>query len=152
MSTQPSPTAPRRLVVGVDGSAASVEALRWAARTGGALGLALEAVSSWDFPASYGLAGGIGGWDPAADAKVEQEGALSTAFGHEYPAGLTRRTQQGQPARVLIEAAAGAELLVVGSRGHGGFAGLLLGSVSTQCAAHAPCPVVVVHEAEPGAS
>lgn len=142
----PTPPTPRRVVVGVDGSASSVAALRWAARVGGALGLGIDAVCSWQYPASFGMSGGLDGWDPTADARTTLEEALTTAFGHEHPAGLHSRVTQGQAAQVLLAASRGAELLVVGSRGHGGFAGLLLGSVSTQCAAHAPCPVVVVRE------
>jgi nucleotide-binding universal stress UspA family protein len=57
---------------------------------------------------------------------------------------IERRVDQGAPAAVLVEESRGAELLVVGSRGHGGFAQLLLGSVSQQCAQHAFCPVVIV--------
>jgi nucleotide-binding universal stress UspA family protein len=59
---------------------------------------------------------------------------------------IERVAVEGQAARVLVGAAEGAELLVVGSRGHGGFTGLLLGSVSQQCAHHAPCPVVILRE------
>jgi len=58
---------------------------------------------------------------------------------------IERRVVEGRPAAVLVDESQGADLLVVGSRGHGGFAGLLLGSVSQQCAHHAACPVVIVH-------
>ncbi len=145
---QPSSTTPRRVVVGVDGSDSSIAALHWAARVGGALGLGIDAVVSWLYPASFAMAGGIDNWDPATDAHTALDTALTTAFGTEHPAGLRRLVQEGHAAQVLLEASAGAELLVVGSRGHGGFTGLLLGSVSMQCVTHGTCPVVVVH-AEP---
>jgi nucleotide-binding universal stress UspA family protein len=58
---------------------------------------------------------------------------------------VERRVVEGRPAAVLVDESQGADLLVVGSRGHGGFTGLLLGSVSQQCAHHAACPVVIVH-------
>ncbi len=144
MSAQSAP-APGRVVVGVDGSPSSVAALRWAARVGGALGLEIDAVTSWEFPGSYGLAGAVNGWDPEVDAGAALARAVDTAFDGEVPAGLRTHVRRGRPAPVLLEASHHVEMLVVGSRGHGGFAGLLLGSVSTQCAEHARCPVVVVH-------
>ena len=69
----------------------------------------------------------------------------SSALGDEA-AGveIDRAVVEGAAAPTLIEAAAGSDLLVLGSRGHGGFAGLLLGSVTQQCAHHAPCPLVIV--------
>lgn len=149
MITHPS-AAPRRVAVGVDGSPSSVAALRWAARVGGALGLGIDAVASWVYPASFAMAGGVDQWDPASDANTALDTALTKAFGTEHPAGLRRLVREGQAARVLLEASRDAELLVVGSRGHGGFTGLLLGSVSTQCVTHGTCPVVVVHAEPPG--
>lgn len=143
MSTHPRP-APDRVVVGVDGSGSSVAALRWAARVGGVLGLEIDAVTSWEYPASYGLAGTVGGWDPEVDAGAVLARAVHTAFGGGGPPGLRTHVRRGHPTPVLLEASHHAEMLVVGSRGHGGFAGLLLGSVSAQCAANASCPVVVV--------
>lgn len=80
--------------------------------------------------------------------KVAEHGlteAVATAFGEDRPADLRALVRHGHPAKVLIDAGRDAEMLVVGSRGHGGFIGLLLGSVSTFCAVHASCPVVVVH-------
>ena len=144
MSTE-TPAAPGRVVVGVDGSSASVAALRWAARVGGALGLEVDAVASWEYPTNDGYAGGLGGWNPEVDAGGILAQAVDTAFDGVGLAGLSTHVRRGHPAPVLIEASHHAELLVVGSRGHGGFAGLLLGSVSAKCVAHAGCPVVVVH-------
>ena len=139
------PAAPGRVVVGVDGSSASVAALRWAGRVGGALGLEVDAVATWEYPVNDGYAGGFGGWNPEVDAAATLTRAVETAFDGAGLAGLSTHVRRGRPASVLIEASNYAELLVVGSRGHGGFVGLLLGSVSAQCVAHAGCPVVVVH-------
>jgi nucleotide-binding universal stress UspA family protein len=102
------------IVVGVDGSEKSKEALRFALEEARLRGARVEAVYVAD------VAG------DAAAVRVDQIAV------------------DDRPARALIAAAADADLLVVGSRGHGGFAGLLLGSVSQQCAQHAPCPVVIV--------
>jgi len=136
-----------RIVVGVDGSASSVAALHWAQRVGAALGCEIDAVAAWEYPMNYGLAGGVIDWRPDIDATTVLADTVSTAFGSSPPAGLRSVVTEGQPAGVLIAAGAGAEMLVVGSRGRGGFSGLLLGSVSTHCAEHARCPVVVVHSA-----
>lgn len=138
-------SAPRRtVVVGVDGSPSSLDALRWAVRMADALHAEIDAVTSWDYPASYGMGGGVPAeWDPAADAAEVLRDALTAAFGEHSPVGLRSVVCKGHPAQVLGDAADGAEMLVVGSRGHGGFAGLLLGSVSAYCTAHAPCPVLV---------
>jgi nucleotide-binding universal stress UspA family protein len=76
------------------------------------------------------------------------EAALSASVREALPepdVEITLRTIQGSPAGVLVDESRDADLLVVGSRGHGGFVGLLLGSVSQQCAHHAECPVVIVH-------
>jgi len=140
----PNPTP--RIVVGVDGSPSSIAALRWARRIGQAVGADLEAVTTWEFPASYGVGAVPLDWRPDVDAAQQLADALTAAFGSPEPAGITRQIREGHAAPVLVEASAGAEMLVVGSRGHGGFVGLLLGSVSAYCAEHASCPVVVVHE------
>jgi nucleotide-binding universal stress UspA family protein len=132
-----------RVVVGVDGSAESVAALRWAEDYADALGLEIDAVTSWSYPADYGYAGGASEWRPDQDAALVSAAALGEAFGDGPPVGLRVVVREGHPARVLEDASNGAALLVVGSRGHGGFAGLLLGSVSAYCAEHAHCPVVV---------
>jgi nucleotide-binding universal stress UspA family protein len=71
--------------------------------------------------------------------------AISATFGNQPPAGMQRHVREGGAAKVLLETAEGATMLVVGSRGHGGFAGLLLGSVSANVAEHAKCPVLIIH-------
>ncbi len=137
----------RRVVVGVDGSPASYEALRWAVRHARLIGATVDAVAVYDVP-------GAAGWSaPAVDADFdakESRQALSDEIQAvlvqvgEVP--LEEHLVRGNPAKALIGASDGAELLVVGSRGRGGFASLLLGSVSQQCATHASCPVVIVRQ------
>ena len=140
-------TAKKRIVVGVDGSATSVEALRWANRISNCLDSDIEAIYAWHLP-TYLYAGLPDNYRPDLDAEHTLTDAIETAFGNRCPAEVKSVVTQGYPARVLIEASRDAELLIVGSRGHGGFAGLLLGSVSTQVVEHAKCPVLVVHPSQ----
>ena len=137
----------RHIVVGVDGSKASVEALLWARVLGRTLDAELDAVMAWEYPYSYGVSAWAVEWDPSSDAALVLEHTLQLAFGDDQPAGLTSVVKEGHPANVLVEASTGAELLVVGSRGHGGFVGLLIGATSAHCAEHAPCSVLVTHNA-----
>jgi nucleotide-binding universal stress UspA family protein len=133
----------RRIVVGVDGSPASLDALTWAVRQAALTGAVVEAVTAWQYPAAYGGYPIVAGTDWQDNAQVIQDTAVKEALGDEATA-LVRRVAQGHSVSVLLDAAVGAELLVVGSRGHGGFTGMLLGSVSEHVVAHAPCAVVVV--------
>lgn len=138
------------VVVGVDGSEQSKEALRWGRFLADTTGSTLEAVSAWE-PFGHVAWAGIGmvavpeGWDPEGAARAILTETLNEVFGTEPAAALMSSTQEGSAAGVLLEASHEARMLVLGSRGHGGFAGLLLGSVSSACAEHASCPVFVVH-------
>ena len=132
-----------RIVVGVDGSEESLNALRRGYRVSKALHTNLTAVTVWRYPAAYGSL--PSDWSPEDDAHLVQEGAVRTVFGTDVPGWFDAKIAEGSPAEVLINESRGAEMLVVGSRGHGGFAGLLLGSVSSACAEHADCPVLVMH-------
>lgn len=138
--------AAQRVVVGVDGSAGSAAALRWAARYAAAVEGTIEVVTAWQPLATYGWAYDAGEWQPDLEAEKTMSAQVDEVFGAERPGTLRTSVQEGNAARVLIDASRYADLLVVGSRGHGGFAGLLLGSVSADCAERAKCPVVVVHE------
>ena len=131
------------IVVGVDGSDPSIEALRQAAAMARALGSTVTAVACWRYPPAYDNFVALE-WSPEKDAEQVLEESLSRAYGDHRPAGLRSVVRQGQPASVLIDESADADMLVVGSRGLGGFTGLLLGSVSAAVAAHAHCPVLVV--------
>ncbi|MEW1952475.1 universal stress protein [Terrabacter sp. NPDC080008] len=133
------------VVVGVDGSASSKEALRWAARMAAVEGVPIRAVTAWDYPQAYNSPVDVN-WRPDVDAETVLRETLDEVFGDDRPAGLEAQVAHGPARTVLLEASKGATLLVVGSRGHGGFAGLLLGSVSSACAEHGHCPVLVVHE------
>jgi nucleotide-binding universal stress UspA family protein len=135
------------IVVGVDGSDESKEALRWALGEARLRGARVVALRAWIYPA---LA--AGGLIPVTADLVEQlsaneqkELAATVAeVAGESDVEVEQVVVEDAPARALVAASEGADLLVVGTRGHGGFSGLLLGSVSQQCAHHASCPVVIV--------
>jgi nucleotide-binding universal stress UspA family protein len=130
------------IVVGVDGSPESVKATAWAANQARATGGSLELLIVWARPMSYGLPLVVGGYNPEQEA---QEVVDKTATGIDLPPGQLRTSVvNGAAPMVLVDRSKHADLLVVGSRGHGGFAELLLGSVSDHCVHHASCPVVVV--------
>lgn len=143
-----------RIVVGVDGSDASVDALLEAQRLAAALGGTLDVHLVWEIQLVPG-AFPPPDWDPERDAGQALTAALAAAFGERPPEGLRTTISRGQPSRILIEASRGARMLVLASRGLGGFTGLLLGSVSAACSAHAHCPVLIVppparEESSPG--
>ena len=135
----------RTIVVGVDGSDASVEALRQAQSLAVPLSATLVALASWDVPPVYDgyVAMGIDDFDVRA-GEILQE-TVERAFGPDTPANVEPRLVQGHPRDTLIEVSRDADLVVVGRRGHGGFGGMLIGSVSSAVVAHAHCPVLVVH-------
>ena len=134
-----------KVVVGVDGSDSSVQALRLAAQLAPALEARVHAVACWDFPQIYAgyVPPDFEAFETAARRVLTD--TLAKAFGSDVPGTLTTDLVRGPAPARLVEAGAGARMLVVGRRGHGGFMGLHLGSVSSACVAHADCPVVVVH-------
>lgn len=140
-----------RVVVGIDGSETSRRAARWAAREARLRGAKLELVSAWQVPL-YGYAH-LGSVTAVSGDIVK--GLVENAEEHLAEATREARVEggdielesiaaEGQPANVLLQVSEGADLLVLGSRGLGGFRELLLGSVSQQCAQHASCPVVII--------
>ncbi len=137
---------PRRVVVGIDGSGGSAAALSWAAEEVRVGGGRLELVHAWEIPGALSYAYTGIGLDAApfeeAATRVLDEAVAEVGGDLEHPP--ERFLVQGAPTRALLAHSAGADLLVVGSRGAGGFEGLLLGSVSIQITRHADCPVVVV--------
>lgn len=142
----------RRIVVGVDGSRDSVAALRageWAAAIRGGT---LVAVTAWTASRPV-LRTPERTEELRRIARDVQHAAVEDAFSGRCLVPVDLVLRQGRPAPVLVDEARDADLLVVGSRGHGGFAGLLLGSVGMACASHAPCPVLVMHDGDvPAAS
>jgi nucleotide-binding universal stress UspA family protein len=148
---------PRRFVVGIDGSPESLAALDWAVHEADRTGGEIDAALAYD--------SGLAWIDVGSEYQaviVEQSAARATQELHRaldaIPSGGNGRVKirplvvEGAPAHVLVELARDADLLVVGSRGRGGFAGLLLGSVSQRCAERSPCPVVVVPGPRPDRS
>ena len=134
-----------RIVVGVDGSDSSKQALRWAGAIAAATGCRIDAVMTWQVANMAGLAYVAPDIDLSKDTDKALTKTVDEVFGTERPADLQTIVRNGGAARVLVELSEGARMIVVGSRGHGGFKGLLLGSVSAAVAEHASCPVLVVH-------
>jgi nucleotide-binding universal stress UspA family protein len=152
-SAEATTTTRHPIVVGVDGSQSSLAALRWAVRQAGLAGAPLEAVSAWEWPASYS------GWetplppdyDPADEARRQLDKAVSAVLTPGDAIEVRRSVIEGHPAPVLEALSKTADLLVVGSHGHGELAGMLLGSVSQHCVTHCHCPVVVIRGTGPRA-
>jgi len=135
---------PHRIVVGIDGSECSLAALQWAAQQAHFTGLPLDVVMSWERP-EWGSGFLLpDDYDPASDANKLLEDAISKIRGAFDGVMFNPVAIEGHPAPTLVEAARGADLLVVGSRGHGEFSGMLLGSVSEYCAHHVSCPITII--------
>ena len=138
-----------KIIVGVDGSPGSIAALRWAHAEAALRGASLEAIAVWQYPMMTTMPA-FGAMPDVTDLSKQTEEHLleilrANGIESTPEVAVSVCVAEGTAASALTSAATGADLLVVGSRGHGGFAGLLLGSVSHQCTMHAPCPVVVVH-------
>jgi nucleotide-binding universal stress UspA family protein len=137
-----------RIVVGVDGSPISKLALRWAVDQARLTGATVDAVIAWQVPES--MTGNA--WvamlveEPGFDVLAEKEltEAISEVAGSDPDVTINPIVAKGWPAEVLLNAAEGADLLVIGSRGRGAFASALLGSVSQNCAHHATCPLLII--------
>jgi len=139
----------KRIVVGVDGSTSALAALAWAFDEALAHDATLTCVVAWEPPVVYGSGFAPvpslppdGAYEEGASAQLEE--ALHRVIGNREAPDIERRVLEGPPAEVLLDAAQDAELLVLGSRGHGTLVGMLLGSVSQHCVHHAHCPVVIV--------
>jgi nucleotide-binding universal stress UspA family protein len=137
-----------KIVVGIDGSPASEAALRWALEEAELRRLPITAIYAYEYPivsttsqALHLLEKGFAEYRAAAERVLDEVLNEVAANASVQPESVV---MEGPPAAALIEAAGEDDLLVVGSRGHGGFAGLMLGSVSEQCARHARSPVVIV--------
>jgi nucleotide-binding universal stress UspA family protein len=135
-----------RIVVGVDESGGSGRALRWAKEQADVTGSDLVVVSAWSPPsASYPSYSGYVPERVPLDIEGHRRAAVETLVKETIGEDAADvRIVQGHPVNVLLQQARGADLVVVGTRGHGQVMGTLLGSVSQRVAAHAPCPVVVV--------
>ncbi|GGL06559.1 universal stress protein [Salinibacterium xinjiangense] len=131
------------IVVGVDGSNPSLAALEFASEYTQKLNGRLRAVSTWDIP--IGDAALPLSWSPGENAEQELGRVSREVLGDPLPDWYEFTAREGSAARTLLDESRSADVLIVGSRGHGGFVGLLLGSVSSQCAAHSSCAVIVVH-------
>jgi nucleotide-binding universal stress UspA family protein len=146
-------TAARRIVVGLDGSGESRSALRWAVAEAEMWDAELDVVHAWDLPfaiipppINLAYQADVEALERAAGALLDVEVEAVRVHAGPTPRQIEKIVVRDTASRALLETAKGADLLVVGSRGRGGFGGLLLGSVSNQCVHHAPCPVTVVRE------
>jgi nucleotide-binding universal stress UspA family protein len=138
-----------RIVVGVDGSEPSKAALAWAVGLAELTNATVDAVIAWQYPinfagAGYAPMGSLIRTDFADSANQVLRATIAETVDPAGPVKISCTVREGNPARILLETANGADLLVVGSRGHGGCTEALLGSVSQHCVHHAPCPVVII--------
>jgi nucleotide-binding universal stress UspA family protein len=139
------------VVVGVDGSPGSLAALQWAAEAARLRAVPLAVLFAWGDLGARLARTTRGGREPTEADELEAalaliEESVRDALGAEPGVEIVPMAERGEPTPALLEASKTADLLVVGSRGRGGFTGLLLGSVSQHCIQHAHCPVAVVRE------
>jgi nucleotide-binding universal stress UspA family protein len=138
----------KNIVVGVDGSPGSRKALTWAAAEAADHGADLVVLNVWEHtlmpPAGSVSVSERYVPEPSQTTTEELVQVITEELGENPPVRVQAQVKQGRPAKVLIDESTDADLLVVGTRGHGGFAGLVLGSVSQHVAAYAQCPVTVV--------
>jgi nucleotide-binding universal stress UspA family protein len=146
--TQPQGEQEQRIVVGVAGSVPSRVALGWAIRQAKLTGAVVDAVIVWEFPETFGYpmpdTPGVDFEKIAAEVLTD---TIAEVCGMAGPVTIRSKVIEGNAAQVLLKESAGADLLVVGSRGHGGFVEALLGSVGQHIVHHATCPVVVIRDA-----
>jgi nucleotide-binding universal stress UspA family protein len=142
-----------KIVVGIDGSEAAKNALRWALEEARLRSAEIVAMHAWEAPPAMPEPGPAPGFDLVGILpEVEEAGerlvkaVVEEVVGDDSDVTVEPVAIQGPAASVLVEAARDADMLVVGSRGHGGFTALLLGSVSQQLAHHAPCPLLIHRE------
>jgi nucleotide-binding universal stress UspA family protein len=136
----------QKIVVGVDGSPSSKTALQWAAREAQLTASAVEVVTAWEYPEL--LAPPPADFNPEELARRVLDSAIEEVLGARPSVEVRRVVTERHPAPALVDASKGASLLVVGNRGHGEFVGVLIGSVSLHCVAHADCPVVILRGPE----
>jgi nucleotide-binding universal stress UspA family protein len=147
MAAEANPNPEHRIVVGVDGSMPSKAALRWALRQAHLTGATVEAVTAWEYPLVYGYPAPIidnVNFEELATGVVKACIAEATAGAEASP--IYYKIVEGEAATALLRESVGADLLVVGSRGHGGFVEALLGSTGQHCVHRATCPVVVIRD------
>lgn len=140
-STQGKP----RIVVGIDGSDGSKNALRWAGTLADLLGARIDAVATWELPTGSLLRALPPAYTPEPDIERLLADTVDEVFGAGRPADMRLKVLEGSAAETLTAVGEDALMIIVGNRGLGGFAGALLGSVSLRVAEHAACPVLVVH-------
>ena len=133
-----------RIVVGVDGFESSTAALCWAIHQAKLTGAVVEAVTTWHIPPGSGMVTAVDMPDYQDDARVVLTEAIAQTCTLDTDVDVRPRVVEGRAGPVLVEAAEGADLLVVGNRGHGCLAEALLGSVGQYCVHHSPCPVVIM--------
>ena len=139
------------IVVGIDGSESSLKALHWAVALARVTGAKLEAVMAWEWPSAWGRTPTWPpGQDPAEETRKLLSKAIDSVLGPHRALDVQEVVAEGHAAPVLTAASEHTDLLVVGSRGHGTFTGMLLGSVSQHCVTTSACPVVVVRHRSSG--
>lgn len=140
-------SASKKIIVGVDGSDGSRQALTWAISEAKLRGCAIEIVHVWNFTPPLDPVGGfvlIPDKDLQESAQLFVDNLLKSVSETDSSISMTAHVERGAASQILLNRAKNAELLVVGRRGHGGFIGLLIGSTATQVSQHAQCPVVIV--------